>query len=60
MDAGTGGLKWSFATGAPVRFAPTAWKDRLFVVSDDGYLYCLKLLDGTLIDRWKGKNRMAS
>jgi outer membrane protein assembly factor BamB len=54
LDAATGGIKWSFITGAPVRFAPAVWKDRLFVVSDDGYLYCLNLLDGTLIDRWRG------
>ena len=54
LDATTGTLKWSFFTGGPVRFAPTVWKDRLFVVSDDGYLYCLNLLDGKLIDRWRG------
>lgn len=57
LDATTGELKWSFFTGGPVRFAPTAWKDRLFVVSDDGYLYALKLRDGTLIDRWRGGPR---
>ncbi|MEO8497232.1 MAG: PQQ-binding-like beta-propeller repeat protein, partial [Planctomycetota bacterium] len=54
IDAATGTLKWSFFTGGPIRFAPTVWKERLFVVSDDGYLYCLKLSDGTLINRWRG------
>ena len=54
VDAATGAGKWSFHTGGPVRFAPTVWRDRLFVTSDDGYLYCLKLTDGTLIDRWRG------
>lgn len=54
LDAATGAIKWSFFTGGPVRFAPTVWKERLFVVSDDGFLYCLKLTDGTLIDRWRG------
>lgn len=54
LDVATGSLKWSFFTGGPIRFAPTVWKERLFVVSDDGYLYCLKLSDGTLIDRWRG------
>ena len=48
IDAATGSPRWSFFTGGPIRFAPTAWKNRLFVVSDDGYLYCLKLSDGTL------------
>lgn len=54
LDAATGLLKWSFFTGGPVRFAPVAWKDRLFVVSDDGHLYCLKLEDGSLVNRWRG------
>lgn len=57
VDAETGARRWSFFTGGPVRFAPTVWKDRLFVVSDDGYLYCLKLNSGTLIDRWRGGPR---
>ena len=54
MDAATGSLKWTFFTEGPVRFAPTVWKNRLYVVSDDGYLYALKLSDGTLIERWRG------
>jgi outer membrane protein assembly factor BamB len=54
LDAATGSLKWSFYSGGPIRFAPTVWKYRLFVVSDDGYLYCLKLADGALVDRWRG------
>ncbi|MFP6881626.1 MAG: PQQ-binding-like beta-propeller repeat protein, partial [Roseibacillus sp.] len=57
LDAATGALKWSFFTEGPVRFAPVAWKDRLFVVSDDGYLYGLNLQDGTLINRWRGGTR---
>lgn len=54
LDVTTGLSKWSFFTGGPIRFAPTVWKDKLFVVSDDGYLYGLKLNNGTLIDRWQG------
>ena len=54
LDAATGRLKWTFFTGAPVRFAPAVWKDRVFVVSDDGYLYCLAAADGSLISRWRG------
>jgi outer membrane protein assembly factor BamB len=57
LDAATGALKWSFFTGGPVRFAPVVWKDRLFVISDDGYLCALKLRDGSLIDRWRGGPR---
>lgn len=54
LDAVSGSLKWKFQTGGPVRFAPTVWKDRLFVTSDDGYLYAAKLANGELIDRWQG------
>jgi outer membrane protein assembly factor BamB len=57
LDAATGATRWSFFTGGPVRFAPTVWKDRLFVVSDDGFLYCLKLADGSMINRWRGGPR---
>ena len=31
----------AFFTGGPVRFAPAAWRDRVFVASDDGCLYAL-------------------
>ena len=54
LDAATGELKWSFFTDGPVRFAPAVWQQRLYVVSDDGYLYALQLSDGSLIDRWRG------
>ncbi|MEX0818552.1 MAG: PQQ-binding-like beta-propeller repeat protein, partial [Pirellulaceae bacterium] len=54
LDAATGELQWSFPTDGPIRFAPVAWQDRLYVVSDDGYLYCLKADSGALIDRWRG------
>lgn len=57
LDAKTGALKWTFFTGGPVRFAPVVWKDRLFVVSDDGFLHCLKLQDGSLVKRWRGGPR---
>ncbi|MBT3192746.1 MAG: PQQ-binding-like beta-propeller repeat protein [Verrucomicrobia bacterium] len=50
-DAKTGAEEWSFYTDSPVRFAPAIWNDRLFVVSDDGYLYCLTTQDGNLL--WK-------
>jgi outer membrane protein assembly factor BamB len=54
IDAVTGRPRWTFFTAAPVRFAPAVWKDRVFAVSDDGYLYCLAAADGTLIRRWRG------
>ena len=54
LNAETGELKWTFFTDGPVRFAPLVWKDRLFVISDDGCLYCLNASDGSLIERWRG------
>lgn len=50
-DAATGKERWSFITGAPIRFAPALWKDRVFLASDDGWLYCLAAADGKVI--WK-------
>jgi outer membrane protein assembly factor BamB len=54
LDAATGAQRWTFFTDAPVRFAPVVWKNRLFVASDDGYLYCLATADGALIHKWRG------
>lgn len=53
LDATTGQLKWTFVTDAPVRFAPAIWKDRAFVASDDGVLYCLALRDGDVLHEWR-------
>jgi len=57
LDAVHGGLRWEFFTGGPVRFAPVAWRDRVFVASDDGYLYCLAAHDGRLIWKQRGGPR---
>jgi outer membrane protein assembly factor BamB len=54
LDATTGRERWSYFTDAPVRFAPTIWKDRAYAVSDDGYLYCLSLAEGSLLQKWRG------
>lgn len=51
LDLETGKLKWKFFTEGPIRFAPAAWKDRVFVASDDGNLYALSIKDGSLL--WK-------
>ena len=46
FDTETGEEKWHFYTSGPVRFAPVAWEGKLYVVSDDGYLYCLDAVTG--------------
>ena len=51
IDIRTGAKLWSYYTDGPVRFAPVAWRDRLYFVCDDGQLYCLDAATGRL--RWK-------
>jgi outer membrane protein assembly factor BamB len=53
-DTETGAEKWRFYTDGPVRFAPVVYKKRLYVASDDGYLYCLNAENGSLIRRFLG------
>src|SRR5215207_4216641 len=48
LDAATGKERWAFFTDSPVRFAPVVAQGRVFVVSDDGCLYCLAADDGKL------------
>ncbi len=50
VEVATGQSRRIFITDGPIRFAPAVWKDRLFVVSDDGFLYCLSF-EGELL--WK-------
>ena len=54
IDAATGQRRWTFFTGAPVRFAPAVYADRVFAVSDDGLLYCLAAADGKLLWKLRG------
>lgn len=53
-DTATGAEKWRYTTDGPVRFSPFAWEDRLFFVSDDGYLYCLDSASGRLLWKFRG------
>ncbi|MFT5523545.1 MAG: outer membrane protein assembly factor BamB [Pirellulaceae bacterium] len=54
IGADDGEEKWTFATDGPIRFAPVAWKDRLFVASDDGHLYAIELATGKLLWNRRG------
>ncbi|HUT35369.1 MAG TPA: PQQ-binding-like beta-propeller repeat protein [Planctomycetota bacterium] len=51
LDAATGKERWAFFTGGPVRLPPTVWRRRVYVGSDDGFVYCLAARDGALV--WK-------
>ncbi len=54
LDVQTGERLWRFYTEGPVRFAPAVDGDRVYFVSDDGYLYCLDAADGALRWRFRG------
>lgn len=47
----TGEEKWRFFANGPVRLAPVADKGRAYFGSDDGYVYCLQVTNGSLL--WK-------
>ncbi len=54
LDVAKAYQRWTFFTGAPVRLPPAVWEDRLFVGSDDGFLYCLAADDGRLLWKLRG------
>lgn len=54
LQSDTGSVCWQYFTEGPIRFAPAIWQDRVFVASDDGYLYALRLSDGQLLWRFRG------
>jgi len=53
LEAGTGALKWSFATAGPVAQPPTVWNGRAYVGSSDGVVYCLEAATGRLLWRFR-------
>ena len=53
-DTETGEEKWHFYADAPIRFAPAATNDRVYVASDDGHLYCLDAKTGDLHWKFRG------
>ena len=54
LDTETAAVKWVFYAEGPVRFAPAAWQGKLYLASDDGYLYCLDAADGRVLWRFSG------
>ena len=53
-DTESGREKWRFYAEGPVRFAPIAHEGRVYFVSDDGYLYCLRAKHGALLWKFRG------
>ena len=54
LDTETGQMQWQFFVGGPVRFAPVGSQGKLYVVSDDGFLYCLDAETGRQLWRFRG------
>jgi outer membrane protein assembly factor BamB len=53
LDPATGKSIWTKNLDVPVRAAPTAAGDRLYVITIDGRFYCLSGVDGSEI--WSGR-----
>ena len=51
IDVTTGKELWRFYTDGPVRLAPVAWDNSVFIGSDDGCLYSVEAQTGKL--QWK-------
>jgi outer membrane protein assembly factor BamB len=54
LEAATGERRWQFTANGPVRFAPAVWRNRAYVASDDGYLYCLDVATGREVWKFRG------
>jgi len=50
LDPASGNRVWEKNIGVPIRVAPTAAHDRLFVLTVEGRLHCLSTIDGA--DLW--------
>lgn len=48
LDSRTGVERWRFSCNGPVRLAPVAGEGGVYLVSDDGCLYCLNHQDGSV------------
>ena len=51
LDTATGRELWTCFAEGPVRFAPVVRQDKVYFVSDDGFLYCVSASEGKLL--WK-------
>ncbi len=53
-SADNGKELWRYYAGGPVRFAPVYNSGKVYFISDDGYLYCLKAGSGRMLWKYKG------
>lgn len=60
LDPGTGKAIWTKTLDVPVRAAPTAAGDRLYIITIDGRFYCLSGIDGSELWSARGLPQSAS
>ncbi|MBS0252966.1 MAG: PQQ-binding-like beta-propeller repeat protein [Proteobacteria bacterium] len=60
LDPATGKAIWTKDLDVPVRAAPTAAGDRLYIITIDGRFYCLSGIDGTELWAARGLPQSAS
>ncbi len=53
LDAATGARRWHFTAGARIDSPPTVWKGRVLFGGKDGWVYCLRAVDGAMIWRFR-------
>ncbi|MBN1344701.1 MAG: PQQ-binding-like beta-propeller repeat protein [Phycisphaerae bacterium] len=53
LDATTGKARWTFTADGPVRLAPCIAGGKAYFGSDDGWVYCLRAGDGSLVWRYR-------
>jgi outer membrane protein assembly factor BamB len=54
LDTRTGEKRWTFFCDGPVRTVPAAWEGRVYVASDEGFLYCLDAEKGGVLWKFRG------
>ncbi len=60
LDPANGNRIWEKAIGVPIRAAPTVTRERVFVLTIEGKLYCLSAVDGTELWVVRGLPQAAS
>jgi outer membrane protein assembly factor BamB len=53
LDAASGRVRWSFASGGPVRVRPVVDRSSVYFQADDGFLYALSAASGE--ERWRAR-----
>jgi len=49
LNTRDGSERWKFFANGPIRFTPTAYNNKVYFGSDDGYVYCLNGSDGSMV-----------